>query len=166
MMTFKTIKPQSGLLTYGQPSEWDWTRKGGHYFAYRDFFCVHWEVHHPDDNPDFVHSVRLHVESPKYDKDLELNEIKRQIVEALLTAELEEAAEEGGFSYKKGRLTSLASIRKNQCTEAFRVTLPTKQRGGTPAENIRIVHRALGSEIKTVIEPFIETLNLQFGIPK
>jgi hypothetical protein len=161
-MIFKTLKLQSGLLTYGQPLEWDWTRDGGSYFDKRDFFCVHWEVHHPEGNPDFAHSVRFHVESPNHAVDSELNEIKRKIVEAFQTTRVESASEKNGFSYKKGSRVSLESIRKNRCTEAFRVTLPTNKRGGNPEQSIEIVHSLLGGEVATVLEPFIGPLNRQF----
>jgi hypothetical protein len=162
-MTFTTLKSLSGLLTYGQPPQWNWTRSGGHYFAKRDFFCVHWEVHHPADSPDFAHSVRFHVESPSESNDSQLNGIKGEIIEALLSSSLEGVAVEKGFAYKKGSRTSSALIQKNQCTEAFRVTLPDAKLGATPQQNIEIVHAALGDEVERVLERFYETLNVQFG---
>lgn len=129
----------------------------------RDFFCVHWEVHHPADTPDFAHSVRLHVEAPSYANDSQLNEIKREIIEALLSAPLEEAAQEKGFTYKKASRTSSALIRNNQCSEAFRVTLPEAELGETPQQNIEIVHDALGTAIEKVLIQFDKILNEQFG---
>src|SRR4051812_20923843 len=101
-MEFITQDLQSGLLTYGQSEEWDWTRNGGSYSKKRDFFRVHWEVHHPKENPDFAHSVRLHVESPTHSTDSKLNDIKLQVIEALLAARLDKVAEKNELDFKNG----------------------------------------------------------------
>lgn len=161
-MTFHTEKLHSGWLTYGQPTEWEWTRNGGSYSRKRDFFRVHWEVHHPEENPELAESVRLHVESPDHATDPELNAIKQQIVGALLESRLKSVAEANSLGYKTGKYISLENIRRNRCTEALRVIVSEEHRHNTPQQNIERIHARLGAEVELVLHPFFSTLNRQF----
>ncbi|PKQ30403.1 MAG: hypothetical protein CVT60_00040 [Actinobacteria bacterium HGW-Actinobacteria-10] len=98
--------------------------------------------------------MRLHVESPRYEDDPELNGIKQELISALLSAELETAVHESGFGYELGRRLSDLSIQRYKCSEVFRVVVQDARSQGSHAANIRMVHNAVGGIVEGVLERF------------
>jgi hypothetical protein len=115
------------------------------------FFSMHWQVDTPDFGKDDSMNIRLHVESTKY-KDLpKLNDLKGEVVQALLDEAVEQAVRQLGYNYRPGPKTSTPEVRKNRTTEAFRVVLSDAQRKPADSENLVAVHGALGHVVEGVL---------------
>src|SRR5262245_28799186 len=85
---------------------WNRNKSGGTYDNGRDFFSVHWEIHLPKPRvakkPQYRGEVRLHVESPSYARDRNLNNIKHDVITALRASSLRHIAQQKGYAYKEG----------------------------------------------------------------
>lgn len=158
-------KQRGNDLERGGPKAWNWTRNGGEYSNGRDFFSVHWEVHLPKspDDTDFSNVVRLHIEAPRFRDDPTLNSIKREVVQAILAAELARVAARGDMDLRRGTRTSIESIQANKCTEPFRVVLSPSQTKATPCANMECVHEVLWPTLSEVLTPFCPRLERLFG---
>jgi len=147
----------SGILTNRTAAGWAWLAPGGGYHQHQGFFEVHWEVHDTDEN-----DVRLHVESPKQTVDTLLNDLKSEMVLAFLDNEIKASVSRLGFQYKRGRRISDGMVRRNKCTEPFRVQLSDIQSAGSPELNIEVVHAGLGPIIDGVVQRFSPRLDEYF----
>lgn len=148
-----------GPFTQGLERRWDWKRNGGNYHNHRDFFSVHWEVQDRD-----PFSIRLHVEAPSHAKDPILNDLKHDVIVALLASKIGDVVQQSGHDYLPGTRTSEAAIRRYKSTEAFRVVwgagskVPVEQR-------IAAVHEAIGPHIEAVLSDFAARLRAHFHPP-
>lgn len=149
---------RSGDLEHGYPEDWAWAKNKGGYKAERDFFAVHWEVHIPE----HANAIRLHVEAPRFTDDAFLNDLKREIVAALLASNVEQVVLETGYEYKIGVRTSDPQVRQNKCTEVFRVVMNDGQRKATHREDIEAVHTAVGPAVNAVLQRYSDKLNRHF----
>ncbi len=120
MLIFEEDTQRSGKLIKGYKSNWNWKKKDGSYAKGENFLSVHWEVH--DHSP---HIVRLHVESPKQEKDLTLNALKNRIIVSLLSNifKIKETITFGGL--KIGVQLQLSHV--NKSTEVFHIELHNGQ---------------------------------------
>lgn len=157
-MKFETGSSKDGPYEFGYEQGWHWSKNGGKHANNRDFFWVHWEIN--DKNPE---SVKLHVECPKAAIEPELNGIKQQIIEALLSTRFKKLIEEHGYTYIVGRQVSPEYIRANKSTQAFRILLTEEQRQGTHQANIKMINAIINQAISEVIEPFAAQLNRHFS---
>jgi hypothetical protein len=148
-----------GKFTNGTQPRWDWTRHGGSYGQNRDFFSVHWEVQERDPS-----SIRLHVEAPDESADATLNQIKQQVVQALLASDIETIAKQNGFVYRPGSQISSKAMSRNKSTEAFRIVLDSAQRKPTSEEDIATVHEVFDFYVSQILDPFQEHLRQQFPL--
>jgi hypothetical protein len=134
----------------------------------RDFLSVHWEVYLPRQHlgqasgPDESLVVRLHVESPRYDEDQPLNNLKRDVIAALLASNIAQTARQIGYGYEVGTRTSAGQIQQNKSTEAFRVLIGKQERKQTEQKDIEAVHAALGSSVDEVLNAFGARLHAHF----
>jgi hypothetical protein len=136
---------------------WDWSKNNGEYKNHRDFFSVHWEVQERDPN-----SIRLHVESPNYTIDPFLNNLKQDVVDAILISNLAAAVQSSGFQHKRGSKTSCSAVQKYKCTEPFRVILTDIQRQPTTEQDIALVHKVIGPHVDEIVQLFVQRLNQHF----
>lgn len=152
-MEFTHGKTLSGDYVTGVVEEWAWHRRGGSYAEHRDFFVVHWELQlrYPND-------VRLHVESPRAEVDEQLNAIKADVVDALLSAAVEAEVERRGFAYVRGRKISEACVRRYKSTEPFRVVVDGAALGG-PERSLALVHDALRDLVHARLAPHVPALD-------
>ncbi len=157
-MNFHSNSSKSGPYEFGYEQGWHWSRNKGSYDQGRDFFWVHLEI--SDDKPN---SVKLHVESPNVTEDEKLNLLKQQMVQEFLSPHFKKAVEENGFSFIPGRQVNLELIKKNKCTQPFRVVLTEEQSRETHQENIEIVNAAMSQSINKVIQCFAPQLNAHFN---
>ena len=131
-----------------------------------NFFAVVWQINSPLDEPDkrdFSRRVRLQVESPKYDDDPYLNDLKSELINALLAADLSTKFTESGFLYEAGLRTSYAQIRKNKATTVFTVLLEGNQIQPSAEKTIQVVHNALGHSVNSIVSTFATKLRARFG---
>jgi|SRR5579884_2089700 len=147
-----------GPLEKSVPDEWDWSKNDGEYTNHRDFFSVHWEVQERDPN-----SIRLHVESPRYEKDPFLNNLKQEVVNAILNSNIAKVVQHSGYQYKRGSKVSSSDVQKYKSTEPFRIVLTDKQRKPTTEQDIDLVHRAIGPHVNQIVQRFTKRLNQHFG---
>jgi hypothetical protein len=145
---------------------WEWEKNGGGYTDGRDFFCVHWQVNIP--KSDLSANVdrgiiRLHVESPRYEVDPFLNEVKRELIAALHDSKLGQEALNNGYDYKMGIRTSIDQVRSNKSTEPLRVLIPESQLKKADEDNIAGVHAALGSIVDQLVRSLDNNLNRYFS---
>ena len=106
--------------------------------------------------------IRLHIESPRYDEDPSLNDLKREVIEALLASKVGQVARQKGYSYEVGARTAVAQIQRNKSTEAVRVLVAESQLKPTHEENIKALHSAVGSAVDEVPQNFADRLNEHF----
>lgn len=148
----------SGHLENVYPKHWLWCKPNGNYGKGRDFFHIHWEVH--EQNPG---DIRFHVEAPRIAVDPVLNEIKREVIHALLQSDVEMVVKQHGYGYKIGRRLSEQAIEKNKSTEPFRVLLMDTQRQPSHRQNLETVHTAIGPKVDSIVQPFRERLDAHFA---
>ena len=152
---------------FGCLPTWEWERNGGGYIKGRDFFSIHWQVNIPKTervvSSNDRGSIRLHVEYPRYATDPILNEVKRELVVALLDSTLEQEARDRGYGYKAGIRTSTDQIRANKSTEPLRVLIPELLLKTADEDNIDRVHAALGFVVDQVVKSFDNRLNRFFS---
>jgi hypothetical protein len=164
-LRFKKGPDQHNDWIYGCPPTWEWEKDGGGYKAGRDFFTVHWQVNIPKPGESVKNSdrgvVRLHVESPRYEVDRLLNDVKGKLVSALLDSQLKRQALKRGLDYRLGR--RVEQTRENKCTEALRVIIPESHLKATDEENILAVHTAVGAVVEKQVKSFASELNGYFG---
>ncbi len=153
-------KSLGGELEQGILSEWEWSKDKGGYAQNRDFFCVHWEVQIRDQP-----SIRLHVEAPRYGIDPFLNDIKQDMIRAILASDIARVVVKNGYQYKQGTRISASNIQNCKCTEPFRVVLTSEQRKPTTEQDINAVHQAIGLHIDKIVRQFMPTLNAHFATP-
>jgi hypothetical protein len=144
----------------GYPRHWSWSKKGGDYDKGRDFLCVHWEVWE-EGSPA---CVRLHVEAPKRAQDRFLNDMKRQLIHALLDSEITEVAEAHGLGYEVGRLVTDDHIARNKCTEALHLVVRDRDPRARVSETILAVHAVVGDAVEEALRPFSERLDRFFDV--
>jgi hypothetical protein len=159
-MKFRQGKSMGNDWESGAPAHWDWSKNGGDEFKDRDFFSVHWEVNYPKGmSTASVNEIRLHVSSPRYADDAELNEIKQGVVEALTSPSLLHAVQQRGYQCRSGSRTSTELVKKNRGTEPLRVILLQNQLKSTHKENLQTVHDAVGDIVNEVVERFAPQLS-------
>src|SRR5207302_3844384 len=79
---------------FGYLEEWDWTKNAVDllkaYRGKRDFFHVVWQVNtsRRKQRAESARTIFLLVGSPSYEKDLGLNTIKREVIEALVASNI------------------------------------------------------------------------------
>ena len=144
---------------------WHWSKNNGGYHQKRDFFTVHWEVQKDDRD-----SIRLHVESPVYKVDPQLNVLKQEIISAILVpnviSDLEALAKMHGFQFKKGTRISAVAVQNNRSTEPCRVIFTDDKRQTTIQQDIAVVHEAMGSRVGIIVQQFTEQIKQHFPEPK
>ena len=150
-------KSLGGELEQGILKEWEWTKNKGGYAQNRDFFCAHWEVQVRD-----RFSIRLHVEAPKYYTDPFLNDLKQEMIGAILSSDVARVIVETGYQYKQGRKISASNIQNFKCTEPFRVVLTSEQRKPTTEQDIEAIHQAIGAHIDKIVQKFTPRLDDHF----
>jgi hypothetical protein len=119
---------------------------------------VHWRV----DLPAFASIIRLHVESPRHVDSPALNELKQEVVAALLAPAIRKAVQKRSYAYQAGAKTSPEGMRRDKTTEAFGVVLTAKQRFLTHEQDIQALHAAVGSIVDEVLGRFGDRLNWLF----
>ena len=159
-MQFRRGKSVGNDWECGAPAHWDWSKNNRDEFDSRDFFSVHWEVNYPKAAPSTsINFIRLHVSSPPYTNDASLNEIKRDMIEALTIPSILNAFQQRGYACQLGSRISTALVQKNRSTEPFRIVLHSSQLKATHKENLKAVHAAVGDIVDEVIERFAPELN-------
>jgi len=137
------------------------------YYEKRDFFSVIWQVNLPREGqeakPIGAHRVRLQVESPTHEVDCFLNDLKLEVIQAILNSDIRQAVLNAGFDYDQQYLKmSEKDIRQNQTTTVFRVMLTDEQSALTPEEKMEMVHAVLASRVDAIVEQFRGRLEERF----
>ena len=142
------------------------------------FFSIVWQIKIERDqakNPKWARTVNLQVESPRHPAAPKakgkgnsfLNDLKRQVVKALLTSEIGSLLRKRGYRYddSNGRMISSDEEKmKGRITiTPLKVLLKESQVASKPEETIRAVHEAVGSSVEAVLQKFTEDLNKCFG---
>ncbi len=165
-LKFRHSSSTGNDIVIGRPLSWEWERNGGTYRKKRDFFWVHWQVNFPRTDrgvvTDGINIVRLHVESPAYDDDPVLNDLKREVIEALWNSKLPKLAQQERLDYHVGRLVADHHIQANRSTEPLHLRIAESEVERTAEENIAIVHEAVGAEVDSVLDRFSEKLRKLF----
>lgn len=119
----------------------------------RDFFYVNWQVDEPHSAKaisDWARKICLCVGAPTDGIDPDLNNLKREVITALLDSDLVSSAREKGYVAVLGRLRSEANSRKNKHTTLLQIVLDDRHRHDKSEEsikaNINAVHEAVGVE--------------------
>ena len=160
-MRFKNSDPIGGSLDSGFIDEWIWprpwndTRTRGGYESGRYFFHIHWGVQRRDPN-----SIRLYIGSPRHSDDAFLNDLKRDVINAIFASDVAETVGRNGYEYQKGK--KLSSADSNKTTELFRVILTDKQHKPTVNDDMIMVDKAVHSQIDQVVQRFVTQLNHHF----
>ncbi|PYS66255.1 MAG: hypothetical protein DMF74_01595 [Acidobacteria bacterium] len=170
---------------FGAPSHWVRSKNGigvkatyNRGRAQRDvedsFFSVVWQIKIERDqakNPKWARTINLQVESPRHPAAPKakgkgnsfLNDLKRQVVKALLTSEIGSLLQERGYRYddSNGRIISGDEEKmKGRITiTPLKVLLNESQVASKPEETIKAVHEAVGSSVEAVLQKFTEDLN-------
>ncbi|MCM3869234.1 MAG: hypothetical protein ND895_00880 [Pyrinomonadaceae bacterium] len=159
---------------FGAPADWvRWKGGVGVCAAYlrgyndgRDFFAVLWQINTPrgdTQDPVLSRRVRLQVESPSYDVDSSLNDLKQEVINALLTSDLRGVVSESGFRYDDARTrTSDAQVKKNRTTTLFTVVLDSNQVKPTSEHTISVVHSLIAPSVNALFQPFSNRLKARF----
>ncbi len=134
------------------------------------FFSVVWQikVEKPGKvaKPEWARTIHLQVESPRHHTNSCLNNLKREVVRALLTSELGELLREEGYRYDDthGRRISDDEDQMKGCITItpLKVLLDESQVMSTPKETINAVHDIVGSSVDAVLQHFVEDLNKCF----
>ena len=112
----------------GSADGWEWSTRGAGYEDERDFFSVHWQIDlprgffpdrqvnswkgrfpnwqidTPKNHPRATRiAVLLHVASPRHDIDPALNDLKQEVIEAMLNSAVKQQVRVNGFEYEIGR---------------------------------------------------------------
>lgn len=98
-LTFMYGRSRHNDWIKGSVDGWEWSTRGAGYGGDRDFFSVHWQIdlpkgffveweidtpkNHPHVSPV---AVLLHVASPRHEADPVLKALKREVLDAFLTA--------------------------------------------------------------------------------
>lgn len=151
---------------FGAPKSWAKAKEGAGvnaayrgYRQHRGFFDVIWQINIPKNR-----RVRLQVESPTYDNDPELNDLKREVIRALLDSNLRRLVREKGYGCDEARVkTSDVQIRNSKTTTLFIVLLDDTQSKATAEENIQSVHEALREPVEAVLQRFAGRLDGYFS---
>ena len=160
----------------GSIDGWEWSTQGAGYEGERDFFSMHWQidtpkgffvnwqVDTPKDRPRVAPvDVKMHVASPAHHVDPALNDLKHEVIEALLSSSIEQQVSAQGFEYRTGPMTSVDMVQRNRTTQAFRVRMNSIQTKPTYKEDIVVVHIALGEGVDQVLRGFAARLRERFG---
>ena len=125
------------------------------YTTGKGFFYVNWQINATKQNYDSdMRTIQLHVEAPNYDTDPTLNQLKLQVVNALLESNARTVVEEIGFAFKRGRYVGEESVQNNRATTAFKVILPADQFESDAEDNITSVHNSIGPVVSSVVQQF------------
>lgn len=157
MIRFRYGNPIGGALVSGRVDEWEWSRRGGDYKNGRDFFTIHWEMQENKPN-----EVRFHVESPNFNEDPRLNNLKVDIVLRFLKDDIRKAIYSADFEFKSGRRISENCIRKYKSTEPFRIILPKRFLLPSAEENIEQIHNIFRKTIDVAIAPYLTKIQEEF----
>lgn len=120
---------------------------------------MHWEI--SDGKPS---SVKLHVESPDSMTDPELNAIKEEMVQAFLSPNFKNIAEQHNYNYILGRQIKKERIKENKSTQPFRILLTEHQWQRTHQANIERINNVMREAVSEVINRFSTQLNRHFAI--
>lgn len=148
----------NGGLVTGHEPEWERRRNKGSYNKGLDFFSVHWEA-----KDEYPNQIRLHVESPPFAIDSDLNKLKQEVIAIIRTLNMEKSVRESGYGYEDGSRLSPSNILENKSTEVFRVIVSKAQSEMTHHEKIEQVHTRLGEQISYVVNKFSVKLEIEFG---
>jgi hypothetical protein len=95
-LSFESDDDKYNGYVKGRPATWEWAKEYGGYRQGHDFFFVHWQINTPRSNQKGKslnrNIVRLHVECPPYDVDRLLNDLKGELVSAILDSKLSQQA--------------------------------------------------------------------------
>jgi hypothetical protein len=136
---------------------------------YRDghnFFSVLWQINTTAgqaNNSESIRRVDLRVEAPKYEVDSVLNNLKLEVINALLRSNLRSVVSHCGFSYKVGKLASDIHVRNKKSTTVFNVELDGNQIKPSSQDTIEMVHDAIGAPVDGIVRPFLARLGERFG---
>lgn len=122
-LIIKTTKDTSLIsqnsITKAYRENWNLNRFGGDYSSGKNFFYIHWEV-----NSDSPNIIRFHIESPKYEIDQKLNDIKALIIEDIKNTLSEINSILKKHSIKdSSRSNKTTNIQNNKSSEVFQVIL-------------------------------------------
>lgn len=161
---------------YAAPRNWVWSRAGRGisvaydnkgYPRYPKVFGVGWQVNTPKHvlpgTHEFDSIVRLWVDSPRYEDNPPLNDLKCELVNALMHSELR------GVMWAKGYRCDESSLRrtdegmqKTKTTTVFKI-IPRDHRWASPEEPIKMVHADLGQAVNEVLQAFTQRLETVFA---
>lgn len=121
--------------------------------AYRSgkgFFTVHWEVQ--ANSPE---KVLLHVEAPVQAVDASLNDLKRQVIQALLDSDIKLEAKRNGLNIDVGQnAENVDRIKVDKSTGIFLITLPDSLWEADVLDKMLYVDNILGLQVQDVLYQF------------
>src|SRR5262245_34081102 len=91
-----------------------------------NFFGLVWQINMPSTDEHSIGDfgrVDLRVEASSYEIDSLLNDLKSELVNSILSANLKQLVSRNGFRYKVGRLIADTHVRKYKSTTVFSVEL-------------------------------------------
>src|SRR5439155_17997040 len=102
--------------------------------------------------PERTRTVRLQVDSPRYNENSSLNELKRKVIRALMTSGLPRLVREKGYGYDDSHVrTSDAQIQDHMSVTLFKILVDDRQLKSSLEETIKTVHNAVGWSVDEVM---------------
>jgi hypothetical protein len=107
--------------------------------------------------------VRLLVESPRYEENPPLNDLKRELVKVLMDSDSPRVIQSHGYVCDEAHLKrNDAQMQDSKTTTVFKI-ISADTHSSSPEANIEAVHGALSASIEKVLRPFEHRLNEYFG---
>ena len=156
-MNFHTGSSIDGAYEFGYETGWHWSKNKGSYATGCDFFWIHWEIRNGAPN-----NIKFHVEAPKSTVDAELNNIKQEMVMALLSPRFNHIAEQNNFHFKLGNRIKPEHLEKNKSTQVFQILLTDEQQLETHQANIILINDLMREALNEVIRQFNTRLIAHF----
>lgn len=123
----------------------------------RDYFYVNWQVEEPHSaqfTTDWARKFRFSVGAPIYQIDPYLNDLKGDVIMALLDLDLLSIARKKGYGFELS--PKRYNIQWNKHTALFTIVLDDSHSSDTSENaikgNIRIVHDAVGGKVEAVLK--------------
>jgi hypothetical protein len=157
-LTIKSTKDTSLIsqnsITKGYRKDWNLNRFGGDYGSGKNFFYIHWEV-----NSDSPSIIRFHIESPKFEIDQKLNDIKALMIEDIknILPEITNIIKDD-FIKDSSRTNKVSNIKNNKSSEVFQIILEKEIQFKEVKQKLIEIDKLIGNILDKEVSKYLPTL--------